>query len=239
MSEKVTFNMATMPARIEALKETLPIILPQCDEIHIYLNHFEAVPDFLKHPKITTYLSSEHLGDMGDVGKFYNSDNWKEGYVFTVDDKILYPKDYVQKMIACIEKYKRKAVVSAHGRIFNDRKCTSYYFDYKEFLGCTMANSTDRFVPEIGTGAMAFHVDTIPEVSLEIFPLTNMTDIYFSMWMQKLKVPMVNPVRPKSWIKISQRHDDRYSIHNIWNKNDKVHTDLINSITWKIREVEI
>ncbi len=223
-----------MPPRIEALKESVVRILPQCDELHIYLNHFSEVPAFLIHPKITTYLGFEHIGDMGDVGKFYNCENWKDAYIFTVDDKILYPIDYTKKMIATIQKYKRKAVVSAHGRIFNDRKCTSYYFDCKVFRGCLMGFAKDEWVHEIGTGAMAFHTSTIPQVDLEVFPKTNMTDIYFSMWLQELNIPMMNPARANRWIGISTKHDDNYSIHNICNKNDAVQTNLVNSVEWKI-----
>jgi len=237
--DKIIFNMATMPPRVNSLRESIVRILPQCDELHIYLNNFTEVPEFLKHKKITTYISSQHIGDMGDVGKFYNSDNWhnQPAYIFTVDDKILYPPDYAAKMIATIEKYNRKAVVSAHGRIFFDRKCTTYYFDCAVFRGCLMGFPSDEFVHELGTGAMAFHTDTIPVVDLNLFPLTNMTDIYFSMWLQKLKIPMLNPARPNRWIGISTKHDDNYSIHNICNKNDKVQTDLINSIKWTINKI--
>ena len=97
--EKITFNMATMPERIRALEEVIPTIIHQCDELNIYLNLFETVPGFLKHPKIKIYRSQDCLGDLGDVGKFYKCDEWTEGYIFTVDDKLLYPKTYVKDMI--------------------------------------------------------------------------------------------------------------------------------------------
>ena len=45
MSEKIIYHMATMPfaRRPEALKEVVPRILPQCDELHIYLNNYETI----------------------------------------------------------------------------------------------------------------------------------------------------------------------------------------------------
>lgn len=231
--------MATMPfaRRPEALKEVVPRILPQCDELHIYLNNYDKIPDFLSISKIKTFLSEEHLGDLGDVGKFYLCDKWEKCYHFTVDDKILYPPDYTDKMIQFIEKYKRKAIVSAHGRIFNERKSTSYYWDCKAFRGCTMGFSEDEFVHELGTGAMAYHSDTLPKFDLSIFQRINMTDIYFSIFLQKNKIPILNPARKNAWIWVSNKHDDNYSIHNIWNKRDGIMTDEINKHKWVINKV--
>jgi len=236
--------MATFPARIKSLEQSVPKILAQCDELHIYLNQYTEVPAFLKkEKKVTTYLGSEHIGDTGDCGKFYNCDNWNNepAYIFTCDDKILYPADYVKRMIEKIELYKRKAVVSFHGRLFHtDRPAKSYYFDCKLFRGCLGHAADDMFVHEIGTGVMAFHNRTLPEIDFNsMFPLTNMTDIYFSMWLQKLKMPMLNPSRNEAWLKISRRHDDNYSIHAMCNTRDKVQTDLINSIEWNINTVEV
>ena len=237
--DRVIYHMATMPhgGRIKALEEVVPRILPQCDELHIYLNEFKSLPVFLIHPKIKTYFSENHLGDLGDVGKFYLCEEWVKGFHFTVDDKILYPKDYTLKMIESIEKYKRKAVVSVHGRIFHERKSRSYYWDCKTFRGCTLGFKEDSFVHEIGTGAMAYHSDTLKKFDLLVFPRKNMTDIFFSMMLQEKEIPMLNPARPNAWLWVSNKHDDNYSIHNMCNKHDKVQTDAINSIKWQLLTV--
>lgn len=233
--EPVVFNMATMPPRIKALEEVVPKILPQCDKLNIYLNDFVVVPEFLIHPKIKIFRSQDCMGDLGDVGKFYDCENWTKGYIFTIDDKLLYPGNYAEYMISKIEEYKRKAVVSAHGRIFHDRKCTSYYFDAKEFYGILQARPEDAFVHEIGTGGMAFHVSTLPKLDLHtLFPTINMTDIWFSVYLQKLKIPLLNPKRSYFWVGISKKHDDNYSIHNFCNKNDSYQTKIVNSIKWEI-----
>jgi hypothetical protein len=239
MKEKIIYNMATMPPRIKALEESIARILPQCDIINIYLNDFKSIPDFLKHPKIKIFKSQDHLGDLGDVGKFFKCSSWKNAYIFTVDDKLLYPSNYTERMIEVVEKYKREAVISAHGRIFFDRPCKTYYYDAKEFRGCLMGFQEDKFVHELGTGAMAFHTDTLPKVDLSIFKTINMTDIWFSIFLQKRKIPIMNPARPERWIWISHLHDDSYSIHNYCNKNDKYQTEIINTIKWNINTVDI
>ena len=233
--------MATMPysGRPLALQEVVPRILPQCDELHIYLNDYLSVPEFLKNPKIKIYLSKKHLGDMGDIGKFYGCDSWKKGYHFTVDDKILYPANYTSEMISVIEKYHRKAVVSAHGRIFHNRPSKSYYWDCLVFRGCTMGFPLDAFVHVLGTGAMAFHSSTLPKFDLSLFERINMTDIYFSIFLQQNKIPILNPKRPNAWIWVSNKHDDNYSIHNTWNKKDAIMTELINTVEWNINTVSL
>jgi hypothetical protein len=238
---KIHFHLATMPPRIEALKDSIPSILPQCDKLFVYLNCFGGhIPDILKHPKITIYESEKEFdgdGNLGDVGKFYGCDDWEPGYHFTVDDKLIYPPTYTRDMIAAIEKHGRKAVVSIHGRnFFTTRKCKSYYFDVERFFGC-LQNHPEQFVHEIGTGVMAFHTDTI-KISMDWFPRINMTDILLSVELQKRNIPMLLAAHKTGYIRISTRHDDTYSIHAQCNRKDQVQTDLVNSIRWRINSCE-
>jgi len=231
-SEKVTFNMASMPSRIIALQDTINTILPQCDLLNIYLNNFEQVPSFLNHPKINLYRSHNCIGNIGDVGKFYKVDQI-QGYIFTVDDKIIYPDDYVHQMIGTIERAHRKAVVSNHGRNFHTtRPSRSYYFDIAKIFSYPLGYPL-TFVHEIGTGVMAFHSDTV-KPSLAWFPYTNMTDIYFSIECQKLGIPLIIHPHSEGWISMSRKHNDHFSIHATCNRRDAFQTKVINDFDWKI-----
>lgn len=234
MKEKVTFNMATMVPRIPALADSIPTILHQCDVLNVYLNNFDdsEIPAILKHPKIKLWRSQDEIGNLGDVGKFYPCHTWTEGYIFTVDDKITYPKDYVQKHIEAIESYKRKAVVSCHGRLLKPN-CKSYYHDAAAFYGVLGTLIKDTFAHELGTGAMAFHVDTVT-ATLDDFPHINMTDIYFSMKLQREGIPILIRKHFRGEFGISQKHDDLYSIHNTFNKSDKLQTDVVNAFEWRV-----
>jgi hypothetical protein len=229
--DRVIFNMATIPQRVFALEDSIKTILPQCDELNIYMNGWDQVPEFLSHPKINVFRSQYELGDLGDVGKFFCCDSW-DGYIFTVDDKILYPPNYVKEMIASIEKYGRKAVVSCHGRLFHARPSKSYYFDIAQPFYCVY-KQPEVFVHEIGTGVLAFHTDTV-KVDLDWFPCINMTDIWFSMEMQKREIPMLIHPHPAGYVKVSPKHDESYSIHAYCNKNDSYQTEVINSFAWKV-----
>ena len=231
-NEQVTFNMATMPARVEALQDTVLTILPQCDLLNIYLNNFDEVPAFLVHPKIKTFLGKKHKGDLGDVGKFYKVANQK-GYIFTVDDKILYPPDYVRKMVQTIERTGRKAAVSNHGHNFHtNRPSSSYYFDIAKAFHYQSASEL-TFVHNVGTGVLAFHSDTLM-LDLSWFPHSNMTDIYFSLECQKRNIPLVIHPHAKGWLKLGTKHDENFSIHAFCNRKDGFQTKVINAFSWKI-----
>lgn len=232
--EPVIFNMATMPPRVKALEDSIPSILPQCDILNVYLNDFDEVPTILKHPKINAVLSKDALVDLGDVGKFFFCDTWSRGYIFTVDDKIIYPKDHAKKHIELIERSKRKAVVSCHGRLLKPN-CSSYYNDAHAFYGCLGTTSVDTFVHELGTGVMAFHSSTI-KANLDMFPTINMTDIWFSIELQKRGIPILVRKHFKGDYGISRKHNDDYSIHATFNKarKDEYQTKVINEFEWKV-----
>lgn len=228
----VSYHMATMPERILCLKESVASILPQCDFLHIYLNGFKEVPEFLHHEKIKTYLSSDHFGDIGDVGKFFNCNDWT-GYNFTVDDKIIYPADYTEKTIAKIEQYSRKAVVSYHGRIlYTDRPCQSYYKDYKfvsDYLGNT-PNDIKIHIP--GTGVMTFHSNHIA-FDINSFCNSNMSDIFIGKCAQNNNIDVIALQHAKGWMKTSRYFDARHSICQSFANNDEIQTNLINNHKWK------
>lgn len=234
---RIIANMASFPPRINTLRVNLANILPQVDLLNVYLNEYDHVPNFLYHPKINAILGKDNAGDIGDVGKFYLSHTWHkyDAYIFTMDDKLDYPPDYVTSAIKSIEKYDRKAVISYHGRILKE-KCSSYYFDPRQFFGVLGSIPLDVFVHEIGTGAMAFHSSRV-RCNPACFKHTNMTDIYFSMFLQHKGIPMVVAAHKAGWVRIVCNHNDNHSIHAAINKDDSLQTQTVNSFQWKINKI--
>lgn len=231
---KKIFNLASFPPRYVSLKETINSILPQADEIHVYLNLYTEVPDYLNHPKIKTYLGNDEYGDIGDVGKFFNCPSWnKPAYIFTCDDDIIFPPDYAQKCIETIEKYGRKAVISSHGRTYRKPfEITDYYRDLIEFHGFQQLNNADAFMHMLGTGVMAFHTDTL-KFDLSIFPHTNDTDCLFSAHCIKLGIPRIVMAHQAQWLKASNvTSSESISAHFIRNHAQK--TKHANTIPWAI-----
>lgn len=233
MKVPVIFNMATMPSRVRPLQDTINSLLPQADEINIYLNGYQTpTPTFLNHPKIKVYRSETEACNIGDVGKFYTCETWKNCYAFTVDDKYIYPPDYAQRLIETIERYGRKAVVSCHGRTIKPN-CTSYYNEPETMFCLGGEVAEDTFAHELGTGCMALHTDTF-KFTLDIFTHTNMSDVLASISLQKANVPILIMGHKYQWVRTSPKCDQVYSIHNFLNKADQFVTNIVNAFTWKI-----
>lgn len=235
-NNKVIFNVASMPQREKSLHDTVLSVLPQCDELHVYLNDYQKVPYYLYHPKIFYYLSSEHLGDLGDVGKFFRVHNL-QGYIFTIDDDLVYPETYADDMIRQIERFNRKAVITAHGRIFHEgRKCTSLYSDFKEGFACTR-QSREAFIHLLGTGVTAYHSSTV-EVDLHIFEAINMADVWLSLHLQQNNIPIFCIAHEGGYIRESKNYDRAYTIWNFCHGKDDYQTQMINTVNWKLHTCE-
>lgn len=230
MKDKIIATMATMPTRIEALKESIASLLPQIDELRVYLNNFESIPEFLTNKKIIIFDSRNEVGDLGDVGKFYNVDKIK-GYHFMVDDDLIYPEDYVIQLIEQIEKHKRKYIIGLHGRIFGNIPVKSYYKGHTESFRCLGDVPNDAFVHITGTGASAYHTDTI-NISIDDFETSNMADIWFSRKANNCNIPVLVIKHNKGWLIESKKYNPTQSIYYNCHKNDIVQTDVVNETKW-------
>ncbi len=232
---KKIFNLASFPARYLSLKQTIESILPQADEIHLYLNEYKAIPDFLAdNPKIFTYLGEDHFGDLGDVGKFFNCERWpSDAFIFTCDDDIIYPPDYAEKNIAAIEKYGRKAVVSSHGRTFRKaHDIQDYYRDLVAYHGFPQLVTHDAFVHQLGTGVMAFHSSTV-RVNLSVFTHTNDCDTLFCAYLISKGIPRVVMAHERLWLNPIHNASET-SISGYFIKNPEAKTKVANRVPWEV-----
>ena len=65
--------MATFPPRREGLKAILPHILSQLDELVLYLNEYNDVPDFLDDHRIRVVLGKDFQGESARQRKVLRS----------------------------------------------------------------------------------------------------------------------------------------------------------------------
>lgn len=230
-TDKVIASMATMPSRIKALSQAVLSLINQVDELRIYLNEFESIPNFLLHPKITVFRSQEHLGDLGDVGKFYKAEDI-EGYHLTADDDIIYPPDYVNYMVSQVELEGRKAVISAHGRTFSAFPVQSYYRAEGLRISCLKTLDKNINVHVIGTGVMAYHTDTL-KIPHRIFKFTNMSDIWVSLYCTNLGIPKIICAHKKGWLTLSTKYNSSDSIFSNQFNSDHIQTNVVNSNAWE------
>ncbi len=222
----VIANLATFPERTKKLKIAIKSILNQVDEVNIYLNEYKNIPNFLKHPRINCVLGRDVIGDLKDNGKFYFLDKVPENsYYFTIDDDIIYPENYVAKMVGELKKYDNNVVVGVHGIIFS-KKCRSFVndrntYDYRNYL------FYDRQVSVLGTGTIAFYKRSISDIDLKHFSDTGMTDLFFARYCQQKNIPLIAINRKKQWLKDVSKNNAKTTLWDGAVLDDKVQTNFI------------
>ncbi len=197
-NEPVTFSLASIPERATSLKLTIKSIYDQCDQIYVYLNGYDEVPGFLSQSKIKVFRSQDH-GDLSANGKvwFLKEENVR-GYVFLIDDDIIYPKNYVRRMIETLHKYKHKFAVCVHGSIFSDQ--LRWYYQRSAMFPFRRALIHDAIVNLPGSGTFAFHADTL-EVSYDDFAPFTMVDLILGILCKNQSVPIVSVARHREWLR--------------------------------------
>ena len=218
--EYVTASVASFAAREDSLKQAVASILPQIDRLNVYLNDYDAVPEFLRHPKITVARSQEHE-DLRDNGKFFFLRNVAVGYHFTIDDDIIYPPNYVQHLILKILQYRKRAVVGIHGVTFAD-PIERFYKDRKVSVFWGGLN-VDRVVNLLGSGTVAYHTSTV-ELDFKDFKVPGMGDLWLAVAAKRQKVPMIAVARAPKWLtSVQQNHAGLYEE---FVGNDEIQTEV-------------
>jgi FkbM family methyltransferase len=231
----VTVSLASMPSREALLKQTVESILPQADALNVYLNGYSATPSWLGGDNIQVIHSSEY-GDLRDNGKFFFLDALLPGYHFTIDDDIVYPADYVQKLILKIEQYDRRAIVGVHGVIFPSPLV--HFMKDREVLHFKRALGRDRLVNLLGTGTTAYHVDAL-ELSLDDFQAPGMADLWLALTAKRQNVPMIAIERPERWLSPLDEADES-SLYRAAMKDCQLQTDVARAEEpWGLEETHV
>lgn len=221
----ITINIASIPERQKYLQQTLISLFSNTtrpDRINVYLNNYDKVPAFLTHDIITVFRSQdEKVGDIGDNGKFYQVEK-TEGYYFTCDDDIIYPRDYIAYQVKAIERYNRLTICGFHGTIFAKRYKS--YYDGNTIFHFFNGLVKDERVHMLGTGTTAWHTDTINLLRRHFKP--NMADLYLMLQSQKQQVPMICLTRRESYLKEQEGSQD----NAIWKRHkDDEHLKVLNN----------
>jgi len=219
-------GMATYPDRFGTLQEVVDSILPQIDILYVYINDSDSVPECLLHERIVPILGIEHDGNLSATGKVYPLKFVNEGYFFTFDDDFIYPNDYAAKMVAAIDMFNKKALVTVHGSIFAPQ--ADWYYERSSVYEVRRELDSYKFVNLPGSGTLAFHTSTL-DVKYEDFPRKPMVDLKFAILALEQNVPILAVPRPKGWLKFLE-------LEGLWQQNVKeiTHhtTETINAGPW-------
>jgi hypothetical protein len=207
----IVCGIATIYDRRDSLRETIESIIDQVDKLIVYQNGYKEFFEFLKNDKIELISSIDTGIDMGDAGKFYCIDKYKDCYYLSIDDDLIYPKNYVNTLISKLMEYNDEIIVTFHGRILKtDAK--SYYKDHYKSFRCLDNVENDEFVHFGGTGVMGFHTNIV-KMKFEQFKYPNMADIWFGLFASYNKIPILCTSHKKNWIKHSSLINEKETIY--------------------------
>jgi len=201
-------GMATIRSRESSFKMAVESLHEQVDSLKVYFNDYEEIPEWVRgFSRLEGVLYKDACGDIGDSGKFHFMpplSNTQTHY-FTVDDDIIYPKDYVQNTLAWEEKLGVRALFTYHGRVFYDTGLPIKGY----FNGQLQKQKLFHFHADVhsphgvhfgGTGVMCFNLRHIT-VPFDIFNKEkNAADIFVGVFCQYNRIPIVVLPHAKNWL---------------------------------------
>jgi hypothetical protein len=177
------------------LRRTCAAILPQVDHLYVVLNGYEDIPGFLAQDARVTAIIPDR--DVKDAGKFWFAPA-PEDIVFTIDDDIGYPPDYVARTLAHLNAIGPMTnVVGDQGNIYVGPRAEpqtvwdNYIFHQPadQVLGASI----------LGTGTLCARGSSIPPLAA-IEPDAGACDIPFCRWLFENGIlPWILP-RPANWL---------------------------------------
>lgn len=170
-------SVASIPSRQECLRSWLAWALSEpVGRIHVYLDGYEAVPEWLHGDNVEVRASAPAGDDprMAALGKFA----WAHllGDHIITDDDIRYPKGYVTTTLCALNNLRREhgpVAVTHHGSIVTGQY-VSHYSPSARVTFPYMQRRKGRQVHIPGTGVMAFRA---PEVNLSAERFSNLVGI--------------------------------------------------------------
>lgn len=193
--------MATLRERGALFAKAVASLQGQVDELHVAFEH-----------------------ERGDAGKFAMP-RPERAFVLTVDDDIIYPPDYAQKLVDALERRDRRAAVAIHGSVLAPT-ITSYYAD-RSVYRCTDGLREDVPCHVLGTGTLAYYTGVYAGPTIEDFRVKNMADIWFAVHAKRAGVRRYAIARAAGWL-IPQPVDKLWNIYDSAHDDDAVQTGVLN-----------
>ena len=192
-------SLASIPKRLPMLRDCVMSLLAQTDIVRVFLNEYPEVPDYLNHPRVEVRRSQD-WDDKGDAGKFgWIGEADPPGLRLILDDDLIFPPDFAQKMSAKLDYYGRNAFLGCHGVLLKQPFKAYYEGKSRNVFHFESALDRDRTVHFLGTNAFAYHSESV-DLRWDDFMFRNMADIWIAEFAQQRKIPMVCVARGRKWI---------------------------------------
>jgi hypothetical protein len=217
------FSLATLFERRNNLNLILPIILNQADILYVNLVNYDEIPNILKNEKIII----NRFDNAGAEVKFTNyNDINDDDYFFTIDDDIIYPEDYSDKLIENMLIYDNNAVCCVHGSNIDLRKkeeihSTRGVFGRKSYH-FTSELKENKLVMIPGTGTSCFFKKTF-NLELSSLKIKNMVDPYIGCLLFEQKILTYSIMRNSLWLKAIETNSKTIYGNNPFIEIDKIY----------------
>ena len=196
----VIASMATIPSRIRMLKDAVYSLLVQCDEVRVYMNNYDSVPEFLHHPRIKI-RRSQHWDDNGDAGKFgWIDENEAPGYRIICDDDLLFPPDLIERLVGKVKETDDRAMVGLHGVMLRQPISQYYAPNSRHAVHFQSRMDTPKLVQILATCVMCYHSSQMT-LRRDDFMFRNMADVWLSAYAKNNGIPLMIIDRPFKWVR--------------------------------------
>lgn len=180
--------VASLPGR--PLARVLRSLRPQVDELAVYLNGYPEVPSYVR--ELGCHWVRDDI-NQGSSAKLRWANRWG-GYYFACDDDLIYPPDYVGRLLIELQLWDDQAIVTACGRTLRTHPAS--WYDWVGQASYIAAVPVARWINYLGGCAFAFHVKR--GLPTNIIP-SNEEEAVLSVWAQRKGVPIRLVQRPYDW----------------------------------------
>lgn len=203
-------TLATYPPRLNNLETVITAISPQVDRLRIVLNEFKEIPEICR--EIDNVEAVIPSADSKDTGKFLLpvcADDW----LFTIDDDIYYPADYVRQSIAALEMTEvPNAIGGYHGSIYTRHKYLNSRFlgrilgrnenfivGQRRIIGFSFELPHAMIVDQLGTGVALMKGSDAPPFE-RVAHAQKYVDVAAARWWFENGRTLICLPRPAEWI---------------------------------------
>jgi hypothetical protein len=184
--------------RVKNLDIILPNILQQCDVLHVNLIGYSSkytLPSILINDKIKI----SKFEKVGSEFRFFHYNNYIDSYYFTIDDDILYPIDYSDKMIFGMKSHNNNSIYCVHGTTPDVKKLYNVWANRPSYPFQSKLNYDSRVLAP-GVGTSCFYTSTL-KIDMDWFEYPNISDAYLCCFAYNQNVPIYSIKRENRWLR--------------------------------------
>lgn len=225
----ISVNIATHEPRLPFLRMVLQALSEsntKPNEVNIYFGECK-IPSWVLEWRKHFHVHAISGKDLGASGKFYSSEDQKEGVYITLDDDLIPDPAYIGYLADAAMRYPN-CIVGLHGTVYPEHPVKKYY-EGGEVHYCYKGLDNDIAVDILGTGALAFRSALESRPVLKDFPVKNSIDPHLCKKAKDSGIPLVCLARADGFVKEIEGSQDSA----IWKeaaKDDSRQTKVLNEI---------